>query len=69
MIISSIIGDDVQSLPLVSVDDRRSIQAQIIDNYTCFFMAGKYHLKTQRLMTVENLANNIALEEKNIIVI
>ena len=30
-----------------------------------FFMAVQSHLKTQRLMTFENLANNIALEEKN----
>ena len=35
MIISSIIGDDVQSLPFSIC--RGSIEAQIIDNYTCFF--------------------------------
>ena len=69
MIISSIIGDDVQSLPFSIC--RGSIEAQIIDNYTCFLWQTipQYHLKTQRLMTGGNLANNIALEEKNIIVI
>ena len=69
MIISSIIGDDVQSL-LFSIC-RGSIEAQIIDNYTCFFygIPSLSAIQNTKIDDSGNLANNIALEEKNIIVI
>ena len=69
MIISSIIGDDVQSLPLVSVDVQYRHKLLTIIHVFLWQASRQYHLKTQRLMTGGNLANNIALEEKNIIVI